>query len=1177
MLTELDREHLVYFVGEMFGMAILDSGCSKTVTGQNWLSVYLNTLSLQDRKACKKLPSVNSFRFGDGRLVQSLGCVQIPVYIGQKRVTLSTDIVPCDIPLLISRHSMHRAGAVINFQTHSVTLFGQLVSVMISSSGHYCLPLTRRMEIDCKHTQSILFNFQMTDTGDALAKKVKKLHIQFAHPNPERLINLLRDAGIDDSSVFDLVKSITADCDTCKRYKKKPLRPVVGFPLASTFNEVLAVDLKSYGEGLYIFHIIDHLSRFSAACLIRNKKKGTIVQGFLSHWFKLFGAPGRILCDNGGEFINNEMNDLCEKLNIELKSTPAESAWSNGMVERHNGLLGSMMDKVVSDVNCSIEVALCWSIAAKNALSNVYGFSPNVLVFGRNPNLPNILINKPPANNPVSISKYLCENLNAMQVARESYIKQESSEKLKRALLRKSRGYSNQVFQIGDSVYFRREDNVYWHGPAKIIGHEGKMFLLKSNGLYVRVHACRLQHVSSSTHEDLSHENVHTSQPASSDHKGDCNECASSSDSDKDSDSTENRHDSAASNSSANVDSAETSDTSAAISNEHSDTDSDSILDNQQAQAVPRSCESSDNIINVRENKDLPKAGADIIFQLPSENEWRPATVINRGGKAKSGNWHYLNVKEGDSNKCISFKGSKWKLLESDGDDVLFIEEPNEDGAFNQAKDEELQKWSDMEVYCEVTDTGQPTISSRWVLTKKIKGGNVIHKARLVARGYEENTSLLKTDSPTCSKDCLRLVFALLSANEWTLHSIDIKSAFLQGLPLEREIYLKPPKHANTSNVWRLLKCPYGLADASRQWYLRVKDVVENLGAKQSKYDKSLFMWKSQGNLGGIIAVHVDDFIYGGLPEFHDLVITKIYDIFRVGSEEHRSFKYIGMEIKQNLANIQLCMPSYAASLTEFDMKLFDSDKNSKLTVEETRLLKKFSGQINWLATQCRPDIAYQNCIVANSLQSPSVKDLIYANKLVRRIKGTEGNLFFHAGLDLSECSVVSFCDASFGALPNGGSQGAFITFLVDKNGVYCPIAWQSRRIRRVVKSTLAAECLAAIESAESSVLLCTILNELLCSKMNSCKINVIVFCDNRNLVDSVYSSTIIEDKRLLIDVCVLRDMVSNGEIKDFRWLSADLQMANCLTKQGAPTNNLVRVMNEKLLLDVNTGEFKSG
>ena len=280
------------------------------------------------------------------------------------------------------------------------------------------------------------------------------------------------------------------------------------------------------------------------------------------------------------------------------------------------------------------------------------------------------------------------------------------------------------------------------------------------------------------------------------------------------------------------------------------------------------------------------------------------------------------------------------------------------------------------------------------------------------------------------------------------------------------------------------------------------------------------------------------------------------------------------MEVSQDVNNIKLSMSDYVASLVMFDLSCFANDKSTKLTKDETLLLKRFSGQINWLVTQCRPDIAYHNCIIGNSLQSPNVKDILYANKIVRKIKDTNASLYFHSGLDLSQCSVVSFCDASFGTLPNGGSQGAFITFLVDNNGTYCPIAWQSRRIRRVVKSTLAAECLAAIESAESSVLLCTILKELLSCQMDCDSVNVVIFCDNRNLVDSVHSTTNIEDKRLLIDVCVLRDMISLGEINRFSWVPTDLQIANCLTKQGAPAYNLLKVLNNKLTLNIKTGEF---
>ena len=50
---------------------------------------------------------------------------------------------------------------------------------------------------------------------------------------------------------------------------------------------------------------------------------------------------------------------------------------------------------------------------------------------------------------------------------------------------------------------------------------------------------------------------------------------------------------------------------------------------------------------------------------------------------------------------------------------------------------------------------------------------------------------------------------------------------------LKQEIYICPPKEAATNKVWKLQKCVCGLGDASRYWYLRVKELI-NLGGNMS-------------------------------------------------------------------------------------------------------------------------------------------------------------------------------------------------------------------------------------------------------------------------------------------------------------------------------------------------------
>ena len=86
--------------------------------------------------------------------------------------------------------------------------------------------------------------------------------------------------------------------------------------------------------------------------------------------------------------------------------------------------------------------------------------------------------------------------------------------------------------------------------------------------------------------------------------------------------------------------------------------------------------------------------------------------------------------------------------------------------------------------------------------------------------------------------------------------------------------------------------------------------------------------------------------------------------------------------------------------------------------------------------------------------------------------------------------------------------------------------------------------------------------------------IDIIVYCDNRNLVDCIGSCTSLEDKRLLIDIAVLRDMVSHGEINDIKWVSTDKQLANCMTKQGASSCSLIHILNNKLKFDFDQAVF---
>ena len=182
------------------------------------------------------------------------------------------------------------------------------------------------------------------------------------------------------------------------RYKKSRPRPIVGLFMAKSFNELVGMDLKQWPSNppVWFLHLVDHATRYSSSCVIYTKKKDEIVRKLFQHRVTIFGVSNKYLVDNGGEFANREFITYCENMNFQICTTAAESPWSNGLIERHNAVLGMTVSKVMKDVNCQLEVAVAWLVSARNYLKNVYGFSPDQLVFGRNPNYPNNFGNQLP-------------------------------------------------------------------------------------------------------------------------------------------------------------------------------------------------------------------------------------------------------------------------------------------------------------------------------------------------------------------------------------------------------------------------------------------------------------------------------------------------------------------------------------------------------------------------------------------------------------------------------------------------------------------------------------------------------------------------------------------------------------------------------------------------------------
>ena len=172
MNTEVTSTKFNTMVKDTLGMALLDSGCTKTVVGKIWLSTYLEMIDDEDMKKVTQVDDCSTFRFGDGNKVVSYKMVKIPATIGTKNVTIEASVVDNDIPLLLSRNSMKKANMIVDFNTDKAVLFGEEVSLHSTKCGHYCLPLLSRVR--CQLSPRSNFVLHVSDDFKKLSRKEKK-------------------------------------------------------------------------------------------------------------------------------------------------------------------------------------------------------------------------------------------------------------------------------------------------------------------------------------------------------------------------------------------------------------------------------------------------------------------------------------------------------------------------------------------------------------------------------------------------------------------------------------------------------------------------------------------------------------------------------------------------------------------------------------------------------------------------------------------------------------------------------------------------------------------------------------------------------------------------------------------------------------------------------------------
>ena len=121
---------------------------------------------------------------------------------------------------------------------------------------------------------------------------------------------------------------------------------------------------------------------------------------------------------------------------------------------------------------------------------------------------------------------------------------------------------------------------------------------------------------------------------------------------------------------------------------------------------------------------------------------------------------------------------------------------------------------------------------------------------------------------------------------------------------------MQPPAEsaADSDVVWRLQKAAYGMGEAAREWYETLSKTLKKHGMVKSKNDPALFFYKKDDVLEGIMAVHVDDFLFGGDADFYKIV-KQLKNRVVIRSHVRRNFKFCGLEVTTSgLNEVEVCL-----------------------------------------------------------------------------------------------------------------------------------------------------------------------------------------------------------------------------------------------------------------------------
>ena len=185
---------------------------------------------------------------------------------------------------------------------------------------------------------------------------------------------------------------------------------------------------------------------------------------------------------------------------------------------------------------------------------------------------------------------------------------------------------------------------------------------------------------------------------------------------------------------------------------------------------------------------------------------------------------------------------------------------------------------------------------------------------------------------------------------------------------------------------------------------------------------------------------------------------------FDFGARNIGNFWFKGRQISQMPnGEIVFDMGQYKHELEQMEVSKADKTKPERiLNSKEHAQLRGGVGSLGWFVDHCCPQLSFQLAELRLKSSSPTVQDLLRLNKVIRTAKVIESKIKIRS-IPVEHLRFMGVHDAAHANLEAGASQQGHLILAVHASITNCRVpvsvlCWQSKKIKRVVCSSLAAE-----------------------------------------------------------------------------------------------------------------------